>query len=615
MIAVAGNARLLPSPVGIACSGSETCPDRRPPAAWKLAARASRTLAALALLLAFPPPASATEALVPLVQPGPWSAVSGLIGYGGRLWFVNSVKFVNHNSADVYSYDPIDGAVCYQRHLFSQDAGDPVVADGLLYWPFEDARFSTGRGEYMVTNGRDWQWRALPDGRVFHVHAMAAHGGTLYAATSAWRAGLQRSDDGGASWRVVYDHPTKPGLVSRITTLEVFEGKLYAGLTNWRESGARLLRWSGETLRPLAGWPEGHAVTALAAFGGWLYAVNVGQDGRDVWRTDGASFEPVNGLKNVHVRDLAAGAGALWAVSAGGGGGALWRSADGVAWTVEQRFEGAEPLDVATYAGRVYVGTIGPDGRGALWGPPPPAPAGPPPDRRALPPRPAGPSADQAQAALSEVERLLANGPNSAGRATATPLGTAEAEHKPDSFRASIRETLRPLALAGDPEVGRALATLLEGPFPARDVALFGGKTRLPAARVARWYLLWAMARNGGGRMPPELLAEPWTQPPNGPEKYLHPVTAAAWTAAQLGQADTETLGALIGRLGGAGDPDWLDGDLVGALTALTGARFGHDRDAWRAWWARRGMSESQAVPGTSPAPRAGATRTPGCGG
>ena len=74
-------------------------------------------------------------------------------------------------------------------------------------------------------------------------------------------------------------------------------------------------------------------------------------------------------------------------------------------------------------------------------------------------------------------------------------------------------------------------------------------------------------------------------------------------------------LGALIGRLGGAGDPDWLDGDLVGALTALTGARFGHDRDAWRAWWARRGMSESQAVPGTSPAPRAGATRTPGCGG
>ena len=106
------------------------------------------------LLVADPSPAS--ESLVPLARPGPWSGVSALIGYGARLWFVNSVPFVDHNSADVYSYDPVTGDTRYERHLFSQDAGSPVVAAGLLYWPFEDARFSMGLGEYMVTDIANW---------------------------------------------------------------------------------------------------------------------------------------------------------------------------------------------------------------------------------------------------------------------------------------------------------------------------------------------------------------------------------------------------------------------------------------------------------------------------
>ena len=96
------------------------------------------------------------------------------------------------------------------------------------------------------------------------------------------------------------------------------------------------------------------------------------------------------------------------------------------------------------------------------------------------------------------------------------------------------------------------------------------------------------MAHTGGGRAPPAALAEPWAQPPNRPQKYMHPVEATAWAAAQLGQADAETLDALIDRLGGAGDPGWLDGDLVGALSVLTGERFGYDRAAWRDWWERR---------------------------
>ena len=65
---------------------------------------------------------------------------------------------------------------------------------------------------------------------------------------------------------------------------------------------------------------------------------------------------------------------------------------------------------------------------------------------------------------------------------------------------------------------------------------------------------------------------------------------AAAWAAAQLGQADDETLAALVGQLG-RDHPRWLDGDLVGALTVLTGERFGYDLPAWQRWWAGRSVA------------------------
>ena len=109
----------------------------------------------------------------------------------------------------------------------------------------------------------------------------------------------------------------------------------------------------------------------------------------------------------------------------------------------------------------------------------------------------------------------------------------------------------------------------------------------MPAAALARWYLLWAVALNGHGRVPLELLTAPWTAQPNSPEKYLEPAPAAAWVAAQVGQADAPTLGVMIDRLGAADQPEWLDGDLVGAVAALTGERFGYDLAAWRHWWGR----------------------------
>ena len=112
--------------------------------------------------------------LKPLAQPGNWSGVSSILGYQNKIWFVNSEKFRNHNSADIYTYDLETKRTHYQRSLFSQDAGDPVVANGLLYWPHEDARFSAGRGEFMVTNGQNWRVNMLPQGQAFHVHTLIA---------------------------------------------------------------------------------------------------------------------------------------------------------------------------------------------------------------------------------------------------------------------------------------------------------------------------------------------------------------------------------------------------------------------------------------------------------
>lgn len=120
-----------------------------------------------------------------------------------------------------------------------------------------------GRGEYVVTNGREWRWRILPEGQVFHVHAMATSGGRLFAATSAWHAGLQRSDDGGVTWRPFYDHSTPSGLVSRMTTLAVLDGTLYAGLTAFGDSSVKLFRVEGDIVRPLSGWPRGEAIDVL----------------------------------------------------------------------------------------------------------------------------------------------------------------------------------------------------------------------------------------------------------------------------------------------------------------------------------------------------------------
>jgi hypothetical protein len=383
---------------------------------------------------------------------------------------VNSVKVADHNSADVYSYDPATGQARYERHLFSQDAGDPVVHHGLLYWPFEDPRFSTGHGEYMVTNGRDWRWRMLPDGEVFHVHAMVSDGHSLFAANSGWRASLQRSDDDGRSWRMVYEHPTPAGRVTRITSLAVLHRRLYVGLTAPDESGPKLLHLIDGGLQPVLGWPAGEMTASLKAYRGWVYGVNHAGRASALWRTDATRVERVHALDGEPIQVLAAGPDALWAVSARAGGGALWRSADGRVWTIAQHFVSAVPLDVTIYGGDVYLGTQGPDERGTLWGPRAPARAEPAIPRRRLP-------APSPSVTSPNVRRLLA--------------ALDVALEDPASYTsngAGLRAALAPLALSDVSEVGAELAQRLDGRRPDLRVPLFGGALTTPATTLARWY-------------------------------------------------------------------------------------------------------------------------------
>jgi hypothetical protein len=506
--------------------------------------------------------------------------VDAIIGYGQRVWFANSELFRNHNAADIYSYDPATGALRYERALFSQGAGRPLVAEGLLYWPFEDPRFSADRAEFAVTNGANWAWRVLPEVEAFHLHAMAAHNGKLYAASSAWRASLQVSADNGATWQLLYDHPTPKGQVSRITSFAAFQGHLYAGLTQRRALGQRILTLTDEGVVPASGWPDAYVASDLVAYSGHLFAVLQDDSGRRLWHSDGSPATPVvGGPSGQPLRALAAGEDALWAITAGDGKGALWQSKDGLQWTKSQSFPDAAPVSLAVYQGTLYVGTIGPSGRGTLWGPRPPAPVRPPPIVR--PPGELPPAALESKA----IERHLAALGDLAAPATLS-------DH--DWLYQKLMPPVWALAQANQPSVGAALAARLEATFPERSLTFYGGKVEVRASALARWYLLWAMAQQGGGRVPPALLAVPWDAPVNQPEKYFHPAPAAAWAMAELGQGDTESLAALMARLARPGDPDWLAGDIVGALAVLTGQRFGHDYGAWRSWW-------EQQQTGTSP--------------
>jgi len=472
-----------------------------------------------------------TSPLVKLIDELPWPGVSALIPYRGKLWFANSVKFVNHNSADLYSFDPRSGKTRYEKHLFSQDAGHPLVAKGLLYWPFEDSRFSPGHGEFMVTNGKDWNWHLIPKGRAFHTQVMQAQSNRVYAGISAWVGKIVVSDDGGTSWREFFTYPKAP----------------------------KLLMQKGGDMVPVPGWPAGAAVDEIVIHKGWVYAANDGPTESVLWRTDGETVERVGGPSGV-VNALASDGKTVWAITARKGAGALWRSPDGLRWEEVQKFDKARPLDIAVMGGQPYVGLLSDKG-GELWGPSKRLSASVDQHRPSLPLKLKRPPAEMTKA-LKNLGDVLGD----------------------VSRYQSLRFAMGPLSAARTPEISDALNKRLKGPFPEGSARMFG-RRQILAAKMAQWYLLWGIAHNGRGNVPLHYLRDRWTSKANRAEKYIEPVLAAIWAVRELGQKDEVTLAALIARLDFKDDPKWVTGDVIGALTDLTGKRFGYDRNAWRLWW------------------------------
>ncbi len=117
---------------------------------------------------------------------------------------------------------------------------------------------------------------------------------------------------------------------------------------------------------------------------------------------------------------------------------------------------------------------------------------------------------------------------------------------------------------------------------------MFGGNLTPRAMDLGRHILLWAMGVAGRGKVPATLLERPWTQASNRPQKWFDSLPMALFAVSWAGQNDAATVARLIRRLDRAADPLWLRGDIIGALSAVTGQHFGYDIPAWRHWWARQ---------------------------
>ncbi|MGI9498572.1 MAG: hypothetical protein ACR2P3_00915, partial [Geminicoccaceae bacterium] len=470
---------------------------------------------------------------------GPWPVISRLIGYGDRIWFANSVKGVNHNSADLHSVSLKGGAPRYEGHLFSQDAGDPLVHRGLLYWPLEDARTEPGIGAYDVTDGVRWEHGLIPTERAFHVHAMVAADDGIYAAPSAWKASIALSEDGGATWRTVYLHPTPDRRVSRITSLVALGENVYGALN--APDGRRLIRVDDGSGDPVPGWPVDRRYADLVAHRGALYGLAIDKRGAEIWRSDGERSERIWSARDDQApAALASDGERLWMAGGAAGMAVLWSSADTRNWTEVATLGAGTIFDMAVHQGVVAVGGRGDGDRGVLWtirqAPVIDAariePAWPSSFNSGLPGHPE--HSDDGEfdwkAAASALDRLLAD---------------SEAY---EGYGGRLRQAILELPRQGVPP--DFFPKRLETVMPQEPLPMFGDILLDQMAIMGRWRLYWGLGLSRSGKVDPMDILRPWTYTPNRPFKYFSTPEMAIWAAGRLGGgADPLVLDALVARL------------------------------------------------------------------
>lgn len=502
-----------------------------------------------------------------------WPGVSQLIAYRNRIWLVNSHPFKDTNVADIYSYHPGDAQVQYERSLFSQDVGNPVVYDGLLHWPYEDPRRSAGAGEYAVTDGTHWQWRSMQAGRAMHVHAMGICNEQLVAVTGSWTGQMLTLDDK-KQWQVTYEYPSGSAPFSRLVNIEQFGGHCVLAASANGENAPKLFSINEAQPQSFRNWPNSDRVDAITVHDQQLFAFVDAGNRRVITTYDGSQTTSIPLPSEHRPRALHSSGSDLWLVSsssaqATGARGQLWRYAGGEFEPVAELPD--SPIALSGFEGYLYIGTYSQSG-GRLWTFPL--------DKdttrvsQALP---------VLSAPLKKSQKVEYN-KKTVEALTAELTGLITDPASTDNYAGIIRNKLARHPQLLQPEFGAAITNLLSLPLDQSSVKMF---TQVPVTRenLIRWYMLTSMAINGYGRVDPLWINRPYNGADHSSGKMFDPAIAAIVTAGWLKQGDRQTLAALMARLNRKDDPSWVTADVIGALTAITNERFAYDTDGWNRWW------------------------------
>lgn len=533
-----------------------------------------------------------SQRLTELTRLKQWPGVSQLIAYKEKIWFVNSQPFKDTNAADIYSYTPQTNSIQYERSLFSQDAGNPVVHQGMLYWPFEDPRRSAGAGEYAVTDGNTWMWRVMQDGRAMHVHAMGVCDDQLVAVTGSWTGEfLKRQED--SSWQSEFTYPSGTASFSRLVNVAQYNNQCILGASANGKKEAKLFSINDGGVQSLPDWPSSDRVDNLTVHNSDLFAFADTENQRRLLHFDGETTREIKLPHSHRPRSLHSNGETLWLATqileGGSNQGQLWQydNKGNFKSLVELR---QTPVSITSLAGQLYIGTYSSKG-GALW-----IYSANDADvqtatdvEKAENPQHLPEHAHTIEATLDKRHRAIA--PNTAltEKLYEQLLQIVSQPEQIGEYARTLRNDLARHPDLYKPEFGLAITRLLLHPLPEASITMFTRQT-IPYKDLVHWYLLNTLAINGNGQVDPTAINPERSNISNpstgaGSGKIFEPSIAAISAVGWLGQNDQKTLAALMQRLNNNSDPQWVKSDVIGALTAITGQRFAYDIEKWNRWW------------------------------
>ena len=360
----------------------------------------------------------------------------------------------------------------------------------------------------------------------FHSHAMTRLGDGILVATSAWRAGFQRSGDRGLTWSEAYDHPTPTGRVSRVVELESLGDSGHSVPCSCATAMA-CCRATGRGPLATPGWPENRAVRALAALDGRVYGLVRGAGGTALWRSDGRISEPLAELpQGGQARDLTADGQDLWLLTR------VRRGRRDLAQSGRRRLDFGAPRDRRAAVELSDASEVGSTSvvpaRMAKAGSGVPEAAG-------------GGGSAGARRRLPSCRALRT-------RSAGAGLGARGAAPGSDADRPRQLRALRPdLARFGlrsgpaGPARGFLRRAASELVMPERRLSLIGGAVEIPAAKLGRWILLWGMAVAGQGAVPVDAARLcPGARHRTAPRSTTTRCRPLFWAIGEIGQRDRD---------------------------------------------------------------------------